>query len=130
MVNEIVSLGKTMGLEVIDIQELVEEHGPELTTIKLMNLHCEQQQEVIEEISSAEEEKKVEESLTSNEIREMCKTWETVQHFVKKHHPNKAVAVRAMQCHISMKSSKGGKSKCQWIGFLLKLHEKKKIPLS
>ena len=44
-----------------------------------MNLHREQQQEVMEEISSAEEEKKVEESLTSDEIREMCKMWETVQ---------------------------------------------------
>ena len=48
-------------------------------------------------ISSAEEgEKKAEESLTSNEIREMCKMWEAVQNFVGKHHPNKAVAVRAM----------------------------------
>ena len=31
-----------------------------------------------------EEEKKVEESFTSNEIREMCKMWETVQNFVEK----------------------------------------------
>ena len=48
-------------------------------------------------ISSAEEEeKKEEESLTSNEIREMCKTWETVQNFVGKHDLNKAVAVAVM----------------------------------
>ena len=40
--------------------------------------------------------KKTEESLTSNEIREMCKMWKTVQNFVEKHHPNKAVAVQAM----------------------------------
>ena len=26
----------------------------------------------------------------------LCKMWETVQNFVEKHHPNKAVAVRAM----------------------------------
>nr|XP_032835765.1 tigger transposable element-derived protein 1-like isoform X1 [Petromyzon marinus]XP_032835766.1 tigger transposable element-derived protein 1-like isoform X1 [Petromyzon marinus] len=98
VVDEIVSLGKTMGLEVNedDIQELVEEHGQELTTDELMDLHREQKQEVTEEISSDDEEKKTEESLTSNEIREMCKMWETVQHFVEKHHPNKAVAVRAM----------------------------------
>ena len=84
-----------MGLEVNEdnIEKLVEEHGQELTTNKLMDLHCEQQQEVTEEISSAEEEIKVEESLTSNEIREMCKMWETVQNFVEKHHPNKAVVV-------------------------------------
>ena len=62
-----------------------------------MDLHREQQQEIMEEISSAEEEdKKAEESLTSNEIREMCTIWETVQNFVEKHHLNKAVAVQAM----------------------------------
>ena len=32
---------------------------------------------------------KNEESLTSNEIREMCKMWGTEQHFVEKHHPNR-----------------------------------------
>ena len=37
----------------------------------------------------------MEESLTSNEIREMCKMWETVQNFVEKHHTNKVVTVRA-----------------------------------
>ena len=59
-----------------------------------MDLHHEQQQEIMEEILSAEEEdKKAEESLTSNEIREMCTMWETVQNFVEKNHPNKAVAV-------------------------------------
>lgn len=98
VVDDIVSLGKTLGLEVneADIQELVEEHEQELTTDELMDLHREQQQEIMEDISSEEEEKKTEESLTSNEIREMCKMWETVQNFVEKHHPNKAVAVRAM----------------------------------
>jgi hypothetical protein len=65
-----------------DIQELVEEHERELTTDELMDLHREQQQEIMEDISSEEEEKKTEESLTSNEIREMCKMWETVQNFV------------------------------------------------
>ena len=47
-------------------------------------------------MSAEEEEKKAEESLTSNEIREMCKMWETVQNFVEKHHPNKAVVVWAI----------------------------------
>ena len=37
--------------------------------------------------------KRVEESLTSNEIREMCKMRETLQNFVEKHNPNKAGAV-------------------------------------
>ncbi|VFV31172.1 Hypothetical predicted protein [Lynx pardinus] len=60
-----------MGLEVNkgDIQELVEEHGQELTT----NKHHEQQQEVMEISSPEEEEKKAQESFTSNEIMERCK---------------------------------------------------------
>jgi hypothetical protein len=47
-------------------------------------------------ISSEEGEKKAETSLFSNDTREVCKMWETVQKFVEKHHPSKAVAVRAM----------------------------------
>jgi predicted component of type VI protein secretion system len=75
-----------------------------------MDLHREQQQEIMEDISSEEEENKTEESLTSDEFRELCKMWETVQNFVEKHHPSKTVAVRAMnismtmKCHISVKS--------------------------
>jgi hypothetical protein len=61
-----------------------------------MDLHREQQQKVMEEISSEEEEKKTETSLSSNEVREVCQLWETVQNFVENHHPSKAVAVRAM----------------------------------
>jgi hypothetical protein len=55
--------------------------------------------------------------------------WETVQKFVEKRHPSEAVAgasdVTTMQCHISVKTSKGGKSKCHWIGSLLKSHKEK-----
>ena len=40
-----------------------------------------------------EELKKAEESCPSNDIREMCKMWEIVQHFVEKYHSNKALAV-------------------------------------
>uniref|UniRef100_A0A8C5PXM0 HTH CENPB-type domain-containing protein n=1 Tax=Leptobrachium leishanense TaxID=445787 RepID=A0A8C5PXM0_9ANUR len=119
VVDDIVSLGKIMGLEVNedDIQELVEEHGQELTTDDLMALHREQQQEVVE-ISSEEEDKKAEEYLTSNEIREMCKMWETVKNFVAKHHPNKAVAVRTINLFNDNAMShfhqmlKRGKRKC------------------
>jgi hypothetical protein len=48
------------------------------------------------EILSEGEGKKTETSLSSNGIREVCKMWETVQKFVEKYHPSKAVAVRAM----------------------------------
>ncbi|KAM4030834.1 tigger transposable element-derived protein 1-like [Anomaloglossus baeobatrachus] len=99
IVDDIVSLGNTLGLEVNegDIEELVAEHSQELTTTELMDLHSEQQKEVTEVISSGEEEQeKSEESLSSSEIQEMFKMWETVQNFVQKHHPNKVAAVRAM----------------------------------
>ena len=57
----------------------------------IQELVGEQQQEVMEISFPEEEEKKAEERLTSKEMREMCKMWETVQNFVGKHHPNKAV---------------------------------------
>ena len=62
-----------MGLEANEdnIQELVEKYGQEETTDKLLDRHCEQQQEITEISSAEEEEKKVEESLTSNEIRDV-----------------------------------------------------------
>ncbi|XP_019484941.1 PREDICTED: tigger transposable element-derived protein 1-like [Hipposideros armiger] len=54
VVDEIESLGKTMGLQVNeeDIQELVEKHDQELTTDGLMDLHHEQQQELVSKIDS------------------------------------------------------------------------------
>jgi hypothetical protein len=35
------------------------------------------------------------------------------------------ICLTTMQCHIYVKSSKGSKSKCHWIGSLLKWHKKK-----
>jgi hypothetical protein len=60
-----------------------------------LHLHREQQQEAMD-ISSEKVEKKTETTLSSNEIREVCKMWETVQKFVENHRPSKALAVRAM----------------------------------
>ncbi|XP_045139357.1 tigger transposable element-derived protein 1-like isoform X2 [Portunus trituberculatus] len=56
LVDEIVSLGHTLGLEMdgADVEELVEEHSQELTTDELLELHKEQQQKVVEELSSGE----------------------------------------------------------------------------
>jgi FAD synthase len=42
------------------------------------HLRLEQQEEVME-ISSVEEQKKTETSLSSNEIRQVCKMWETAK---------------------------------------------------
>jgi hypothetical protein len=54
--------------------------------------------------------------------------WETVQKFVEKHHPSKAIAVRAMNLFNDNAISYFReilKSKCHWIGSLLKSHKKK-----
>ncbi|UYV84801.1 hypothetical protein LAZ67_X003569 [Cordylochernes scorpioides] len=50
----------------------------------------------VEVISSGEEEDENSlGSLPSDQIREICKMWETVQLFVAKHHPNKPASLRA-----------------------------------
>jgi hypothetical protein len=54
VVDDIVSLGKSMGLEVdnADMEELVEDHRNGLTTEELEHLQKEQQKTVKEEMSS------------------------------------------------------------------------------
>ena len=84
------------------------------------------------EISSAEEEKKAKESLTSNEIWEMCKMWETVKRSIEKHHANKAVAVRAMNLFIDnamphfCKILKGRRKQVSLDRLLVKVAQKEK----
>ena len=78
VVDEIVFLGKSMGLEVDegDVNELVEEHAEELTTEELKELQTMQHTEVLQEISSGEEEVEPEEVISSGEIKEMLVMWE------------------------------------------------------
>ncbi|XP_022909635.2 tigger transposable element-derived protein 1-like [Onthophagus taurus] len=94
LVNEIVSLANTIGLEVNsnDIDELVEEHNQDLTTEELTELLRLSQQE--DEKESVSDKKTLKEP-SSDAIKEMLKAWENVASFVEKHHPNEVVAVRA-----------------------------------
>ena len=57
-VQEIITLGNSMGLEVdaADVDELVEGHSKKLTTEELQELHKEEAQEVQNVIASDEEE--------------------------------------------------------------------------
>ncbi|GBM33730.1 hypothetical protein AVEN_47036-1 [Araneus ventricosus] len=79
IVNEIVSLAKNRGLEMDSngIDELVEEHNQELTIEKLMDFICASQQEVMEEMLTANE-------LYSKVIREMLNAWETVESYIER----------------------------------------------
>ncbi len=94
MVDEIVSICKSMGLEVddADVQELVDEHREELTTEELVELQSEQVKAMQEDHSSGEEEV----TIPSAVIKDMCSKWSELQEFVEKHHPNKVVANSAI----------------------------------
>ncbi|XP_066968470.1 tigger transposable element-derived protein 1-like [Macrobrachium rosenbergii] len=96
-VEEIVSVAKSMGLEVSsdDVEELVAEHNTELTTEELQELHKEQQKVLAEEVSEEEESKEVPTTGTK-EIKEMLMHWEKFQEFFEKHHHDKAVVNRAI----------------------------------
>jgi len=97
VVEDIVSVGQSMGLEVDeeDVEDLVKEHNTGLTTEELQDLHKEQQQEVVEELS-AEEEKNNEGSFTTADIKEILGYWSRTQNLVEKWHPNVAVVNRCI----------------------------------
>lgn len=62
---------------------MVEEHEQEITTDKLMDLHHEQQQEIIQGISSGkEDDNTTKKFLSSNTIREMCEIKKTLKFFL------------------------------------------------
>ncbi|XP_028648887.1 tigger transposable element-derived protein 1-like [Erpetoichthys calabaricus] len=97
IVDEIVSLGQNMGLEVDnnDVEELVEEHSNELTTEELQHLQAEQEKNLAEDMSSEGEEEGKEE-VPSSVIKEMCAKWGELQLFVEKSFPNSAVGSRSL----------------------------------
>ncbi|XP_067125817.1 tigger transposable element-derived protein 1-like [Centruroides vittatus] len=98
VVEEIVSLGKSMGLEVDerDVNELVEEQSQELTTEELHDLHS-QQQTVVQRKISFEEEPEMEEVISTRDIKEILAMWEKVVEFVDKNHPEKVATGRASE---------------------------------
>ncbi|XP_070584367.1 tigger transposable element-derived protein 1-like [Erythrolamprus reginae] len=96
--EEIVSLGKCMGLEVDegDINELVKEHEEPLSTEDLKALHEMQQMEMTQEMSSSEEEvQEPQKAIPTSEIKAMLAQWENVVSFVEKNHPEKVATSRS-----------------------------------
>ncbi|XP_061756781.1 tigger transposable element-derived protein 1-like [Nerophis ophidion] len=96
VVDEIVSLGKFMGLEVDsdDVEELVEEHTLVLSTDEVQAVHGEQQQEVPEELSSEEEDTSCIDNIPTAEIKELLGYWAKTQSLVAKWHPSIGVVKR------------------------------------
>ena len=97
VVEEIVSLGKSMGLEVDegDVNELVEEHSEELTTEELKELQTQQHTKVLHEIGTAEE-PEAEEVISTSEIKEMLGMWERLSEFIERKHPEKVATGHAL----------------------------------
>jgi hypothetical protein len=98
VVEEIVSLGKSMGLEVDerDVNELVEEQSQELTTEELHDLYS-QQHTVVQRKIGFEEEPEMEEVISTRDIKEILGMWEKVVEFVDKNHPEKVATGRASE---------------------------------
>ena len=96
VIDDNVSLGKNMGLEVNneDVEELLEDHRDELSTEELAQLQKQLQKAIVEEISSEEEEGR--EDVPASLIREICAKWGEVLSFVERHHPDKAIASRSI----------------------------------
>nr|XP_053643175.1 tigger transposable element-derived protein 1-like [Cherax quadricarinatus]XP_053643176.1 tigger transposable element-derived protein 1-like [Cherax quadricarinatus]XP_053643177.1 tigger transposable element-derived protein 1-like [Cherax quadricarinatus]XP_053643178.1 tigger transposable element-derived protein 1-like [Cherax quadricarinatus] len=91
VVESIVALGKSMGLEVSgeDVKELVEEDN-ELTTEELQD-HLQQQEARPEETASEEGREKLR-KLPTSKIKEMCAKWVELQTFMDENHPDTATA--------------------------------------
>ena len=97
VVPDIVSLGKSMGLEVSeeDVNELVDDHMTELTMEELQHLNQQQQKEVAEEISSGEEEGDAG-TIPTAEIKDLLSMWSKTHAILEKWHPNKALVNRCV----------------------------------
>jgi len=123
VIDDIVSLGKTMGFEVNneDAEELLEDHKDELTTEELEQIQKQLQKAIVEEMSSEEEEGR--EDIRTSLIREICAKWGEVQCFVEQYHADKAVASRSINifndiamCHFR-NILKHRKNKSHWSTF-------------
>ncbi|GFS97340.1 tigger transposable element-derived protein 1 [Nephila pilipes] len=88
--EEIVSIGRSMGLEVdeADVADLIEDNSEELTKEELKELQKISHSGVMMELSS-EEEVEPEEKLTSRAISDILGKWQEVSDFVEKRHPEK-----------------------------------------
>ncbi|XP_039608438.1 uncharacterized protein LOC120528359 [Polypterus senegalus] len=103
VVDEIVSMGKSMGLEVEneDIDDLVLDHKEEVMMEKLAELQQEQHKLLTKEQSSGEEEERV--VIKSDAIKGIMEKWNECQDFFEKNHPDKSVAnkvINMMNDHV------------------------------
>ncbi len=89
--DEIVALGKSMGLEVDegDINNLIAEHSQELMTEELQELQALQEVEVRQGFSGEDEDEDEAHVVTTAEIKEVLAAYQKVTDFVEKKSPRK-----------------------------------------
>ena len=92
IVEDIVSLGRSMDLEVSDrdVKELVEGYKEELTTEELQEL--EENSIQMDALSSGSEQEEIE--APTSLIKKILAKWMDVKHFAEKYQPNKAQTSR------------------------------------
>ncbi|XP_028658934.2 tigger transposable element-derived protein 1-like [Erpetoichthys calabaricus] len=108
VLEDIVSLGMSMGLDVSDgdVEELVEGHREQLTTEELQELEKEEHKTKVDALSSGLEEKEIKEAPTSL-IKEIVAKWMDVKNFARSTTPTKpkqpiiALSGMTRQCYIS-----------------------------
>ena len=76
VVDEIVSLGKGLGLEVNsdDVEKLMDDHKEELTTEDLLQLKEEQVKDIEQAIKGSSEDEEEREKISSAEVKKICST--------------------------------------------------------
>ncbi|XP_053129291.1 tigger transposable element-derived protein 1-like [Hemicordylus capensis] len=97
VVEEIVSLGQTMGLEVStqDVEELAEGHNLELSTEDLLSLQEQEQQGV--QPDTPEEQEEEPRQLPSSSYKRACELWGELQTFVNDLSEDQAAAQEAVE---------------------------------
>ncbi|KAG7169317.1 hypothetical protein Hamer_G027575, partial [Homarus americanus] len=92
VVHEIVSLGNSMGLEMDDVEELVEEHSKELSTEELLELHKKQNETLKRSLTSEEsgedEDKEESHIIPAKDLKDAFFCWSKLSKLAEDYHPD------------------------------------------
>ncbi|GFS51033.1 uncharacterized protein TNCV_3277591 [Trichonephila clavipes] len=90
--DEILTTARELELEVNedDIEDLIMEHGDELTTEELQDILNEEHQETQRNVSPSEQEEDERGSMPTSAIKDLLKKWVDVGAMVLEWHPNQA----------------------------------------
>ncbi|KAG7154982.1 PiggyBac transposable element-derived protein 4-like 9 [Homarus americanus] len=117
VVHEIVCLGNSIGLEVDDVEELVEEHSKELSTEELLEFHKEENETLKRSLTSEEsgedEDKEESRIIPAKDLKDAFFSWSKLSKLAEDYHPN----VGSVQKAIKQISDHGNR----WFNWLILL---------